>query len=118
LWCVKAAFVCFAPKMSAPALTEPDACATDFPCYVGTMKFQMPELPPVFADLQKRIAELMASTPAADFERHMREVLSMALSRLELVSREEFDQQQQALLRARQKLSELEQRLSELEKKH
>lgn len=40
---------------------------------------------------------------------------NLSLTRLDLVSREEFDVQTQVLLRTREKLALLEQRLSELE---
>lgn len=75
----------------------------------------MPPLPPLFADLQRRVADLMATAPTAEFEKHLREALSSALSRMDLVTREEFDQQQQQLARARQKLADLEARLAALE---
>lgn len=45
----------------------------------------------------------------------IRQVLQSQLTRLDLVSREEFDVQTQVLLRTREKLALLEQRLSELE---
>ena len=44
-------------------------------------KFSMPELPPVFADLQKKVADVMASGPAAEVEKHMKQALSVALSK-------------------------------------
>ncbi|GHD96062.1 hypothetical protein GCM10011445_33830 [Pseudocitrobacter faecalis] len=48
-------------------------------------------------------------------EKKVRQVLQSQLTRLDLVSREEFDVQTQVLLRTREKLALLEQRLSELE---
>ncbi|MFZ9162325.1 MAG: accessory factor UbiK family protein [Burkholderiaceae bacterium] len=78
-------------------------------------KFSMPELPPVFADLQKKVADVMASGPAAEVEKHMKQALSVALSKLDLVSREEFEQQQLALARAQAQLKTLEARLAELQ---
>jgi BMFP domain-containing protein YqiC len=50
-----------------------------------------------------------------DVEKKVRQVLQSQLTRLDLVSREEFDVQTQVLLRTREKLALLEQRLSELE---
>ena len=78
-------------------------------------KFSMPELPPVFADLQKKVGDLMTSGPAVEVEKHMKQALSVALSKLDLVSREEFEQQQQALARAQAQLKALEARLAELQ---
>ncbi|WP_414164887.1 ubiquinone biosynthesis accessory factor UbiK [Superficieibacter sp. BNK-5] len=50
-----------------------------------------------------------------DVEKKIRQVLQSQLTRLDLISREEFDVQTQVLLRTREKLALLEQRLSELE---
>lgn len=47
--------------------------------------------------------------------RKIRQTLQAQLTRLDLVSREEFDVQTQVLLRTREKLALLEQRMSELE---
>jgi len=52
-----------------------------------------------------------------DVEKKIRQTLQAQLTRLDLVSREEFDVQTQVLLRTREKLAMLEQRLSELENK-
>ena len=51
----------------------------------------------------------------ADVEKKIRQVLQSQLTRLDLVSREEFDVQTQVLLRTREKLALLEQRLNDLE---
>ena len=51
----------------------------------------------------------------ADVEKKIRQVLQSQLTRLDLVSREEFDVQTQVLLRTREKLALLEQRISDLE---
>ncbi len=50
-----------------------------------------------------------------DVEKKIRQTLQAQLTRLDVVSREEFDVQTQVLLRTREKLAALEQRLSELE---
>ncbi len=50
-----------------------------------------------------------------DAERNFRGVLQAALSRMQLVSREEFDVQAGVLARTREKLQVLEQRLAQLE---
>ncbi|SLM61938.1 MULTISPECIES: ubiquinone biosynthesis accessory factor UbiK [Dickeya] len=52
-----------------------------------------------------------------DVEKKIRQVLQSQLSKLDLVSREEFDIQTQVLLRSREKLAHLEQRLAALEAK-
>lgn len=50
-----------------------------------------------------------------DLEDNFRSVLRSRLSRLDLVTREEFDVQEAVLQRTREKLEALEQRLAELE---
>lgn len=50
-----------------------------------------------------------------DVEKKIRQVLQSQLTRLDLVSREEFDVQTQVLLRTREKLALLEQRINDLE---
>lgn len=50
-----------------------------------------------------------------DVEKKIRQTLQNQLSKLDLISREEFDVQTQVLLRSREKLAQLEKRLTELE---
>ena len=52
-----------------------------------------------------------------DVEQKVREVIQYQLSKLDVVSREEFDVQTQVLLRTRQKLAEMEQKMAALEEK-
>jgi len=52
-----------------------------------------------------------------DAEQNFKAVLQSALTRMELVSRREFDVQAGVLKRTREKLEALEQRLAELERK-
>ncbi len=67
-------------------------------------------------ELNKRVSELIAASPAKDVEKNLRALLSSAFSHLDLVNREEFDVQQQVLGRTREKLQQMESRLAELEK--
>ena len=81
-------------------------------------KFSMPPLPPVFADLQQKVSDLMAQGaqgPKAEMEKHLRTALAAAIERLDLVSREDFEQQQAVLARASAKLAEFEVRLADME---
>ena len=74
--------------------------------------------PKFIDDLARRLAEAMPEgirTLQADVEENFRAVLRAGLSRLDLVTREEFDVQQAVLLRTREKLETLESRLAELE---
>lgn len=66
-------------------------------------------------DLANRVSALLAATPAKDVEKNLRALLGGALGRLDLVTREEFDIQREALARARERLAALEARMAELE---
>lgn len=68
-----------------------------------------------FEDLSSRIRDISKSTPAADMEKNLRALLQGAFTKLELVSREEFDVQADLLRRTRQKLELLEAKQAELE---
>ena len=72
--------------------------------------------PKVFEELSARLSSLIASSPVADVEKNIRALLSGFFSRLDLVSREEFDVQAQVLQRTREKLKALEERVDRLEK--
>ncbi|WP_413739055.1 ubiquinone biosynthesis accessory factor UbiK [Sodalis sp. RH21] len=50
-----------------------------------------------------------------DMDKKIRQILQSQFSRMDLVSREEFDVQTQVLLRTREKLSQLELRINALE---
>lgn len=51
-----------------------------------------------------------------DLEEKFKQILQAQLSKLDVVTREEFDVQSQVLLRTREKLNELEKRLDSLTK--
>ncbi|WP_301099095.1 accessory factor UbiK family protein [Otariodibacter sp.] len=51
-----------------------------------------------------------------DLEEKFKQILQAQLSKLDVVTREEFDVQSQVLLRTREKLNELEKRLDSLKK--
>ena len=69
----------------------------------------------VLEDLSRKIRELAESSPAADIEKNLRALLQGAFTKLELVSREEFDVQADLLRHTKEKLAELEAKVSELE---
>jgi BMFP domain-containing protein YqiC len=71
--------------------------------------------PKIFEEFGARLSALIAASPAADIEKNARALLSGFFTRLDLVSREEFDIQAQALQRTREKLDVLEKRLERLE---
>lgn len=71
--------------------------------------------PNVFEEFSARLSALIAASPAADIEKNARAMLSGLFSKLDLVSREEFDIQAQVLLRTREKMKALEERVTQLE---
>jgi hypothetical protein len=66
-------------------------------------------------DVSARMAAAIAASPARDAEKNLKAMLSSALGKLDLVTREEFDVQARVLLRTREKLEALEARVVELE---
>ncbi len=74
--------------------------------------------PRTLDDLARRLMEAVPPGIAAmrrDVEENFRAVLQSALTRLDLVSRQEFDVQAGVLRRTREQLEALEQRLRTLE---
>ena len=70
-----------------------------------------------FSDLQGKINQALESGPAKDIERNVKAAMTSGFSKLDLVTREEFDIQAQVLAKTRTKLEALELRVSELESK-
>jgi|JI8StandDraft_1071087.scaffolds.fasta_scaffold411733_2 BMFP domain-containing protein YqiC len=91
------------------------ACAT-----LGALRNQSPSVipmldPRILEDLGARLGGIIAASPAADIDKNARALLASFFSKLDLVSREEFDIQTQVLQRTREKLKALELRLEQLE---
>ena len=74
-----------------------------------------PPMPKAFADLQAKVSDLMRTSPAAEVEGHMKTALSAAMAKMDLVTREDFELQQQMLAKALEKMAALERRVIELE---
>ncbi len=68
-----------------------------------------------FQELSARLSELIANSPARDLEKNARALLTSFFTRLDLVTREEFDVQSDVLRRTREKLEQLEAKVVELE---
>lgn len=66
-------------------------------------------------ELSARLKEAVEASPVKDVEKNLRAVLTSVFSRLDLVTREEFDVQREVLARTRAKLDALERKLAELE---
>ncbi|MDK2122696.1 accessory factor UbiK family protein [Parachitinimonas caeni] len=69
----------------------------------------------LFDEVSSKLSEVLASSPARDIEKNMKAVLSAAFAKLDLVTREEFEVQQEVLARTREKLGDMEKRLAALE---
>lgn len=73
------------------------------------------QIPEFLEELNRRMADILAQSPAKDLEKNLRAMLNATFNRLDLVTREEFDVQAQLLARAHEKLAELETRVAALE---
>ena len=67
-----------------------------------------------FDDISVKISDAIANSPIKDVEQNIKAILGSAFNRLDLVTREEFDIQQQVLLKTREKLAELEAKVNEI----
>ncbi len=74
--------------------------------------------PDWFEEFQKNMSELIAKSPAADIERNVKAMMAQTFTRMDLVTREEFDVQVDLLDRALQRIAALESRLQALEGRH
>lgn len=75
--------------------------------------------PPSFlSELQTKISEVLQQSPAKDIEKNMKAMLNQGFSKLDLLTREEFDIQSEVLQRTRARLEALEARVAELESRH
>ena len=70
----------------------------------------------IIEDVTSKLKDIFGQSPAADIEKNLRAGLQNIFTKLDLVTREEFDVQQEVLLRTRAKLEALEAKVAELEK--
>ena len=68
-------------------------------------------------ELSNKIREMEASSPLADMDKNIHALIKGALTKMELVTREEFDVQTEVLRHAREQLATLEAKLEALEQK-
>jgi BMFP domain-containing protein YqiC len=68
-------------------------------------------------DLSNKIKEMVKSSPLADVDKNVHALIRGALTKMELVTREEFDVQAEVLRNAREQLTQLEIKLAALEEK-
>ena len=72
--------------------------------------------PKLLEEFGSRFSALIATSPDKDLEKNAKAMLGGFFSRLDLVTREEFDIQAEVLARTREKLRELEARVETLER--
>lgn len=61
-----------------------------------------------FEEFQKGIQDLIAQSPAADIEKNVKAFMAQGFSKLDLVTREEFDAQVAMVEKLRERVSALE----------
>ena len=71
--------------------------------------------PSFLTELQTKISEVLQHSPGKDIEKNMKAMLNQGFSKLDLLTREEFDIQAEVLQRTRTRLEALEARVAELE---
>ncbi|OHX20811.1 accessory factor UbiK family protein [Chromobacterium sphagni] len=69
----------------------------------------------LFEEISAKISETIAASPAKDLEKNVKAMMASTFSRMDLVTREEFDVQQAVLARTREQLAALEARLARVE---
>ena len=70
---------------------------------------------PFIEEISSKINEMIQSSPLADVEKNINALIKGAFTKMELISREEFDVQAEVLQHTREKLTQLELKLAELE---
>ncbi len=67
-------------------------------------------------EICNRIEELFAQSPVGDIRKNVKAIIVNNLSKIDLVTREEFDIQTSVLKRAQEKLEALEKKITEMTK--
>ncbi|MFT5589635.1 MAG: BMFP domain-containing protein YqiC [Bradyrhizobium sp.] len=68
-----------------------------------------------FNDMQSKISQAIENSPAKDIEKNVKAMMSQGFSKLDLVTRDEFDIQAQVLEKTRTRLEALEIQVAALE---
>ena len=68
-------------------------------------------------EISNKIKEIVRNSPLADMDKNIHALIQGAFTKMELISREEFDVQVEVLRNTREKLEKLELKLAELEEK-
>lgn len=70
----------------------------------------------ILDELQTKLGQIMASSPAKDIERNIRAALTQAVSKLDVVTTEDYEVQKLIIAQMQHRILSLESRLVELEK--
>jgi BMFP domain-containing protein YqiC len=73
--------------------------------------------PKLFEEINAKISQVIADSPAKDIEKNVRALMNAAFTKMDLVTREEFEVQVELLRRTRAKLDDMERRIAELEQR-
>ena len=65
-----------------------------------------------FDDINAKISEVIAASPAKDIEKNMKAMMMAMFAKMDLVTREEFDVHVQVLQKTREKVDALEAKLA------
>ena len=68
-----------------------------------------------FSDMQNKISQAIENSPAKDIEKNVKAMMTQGFSKLDLVTRDEFDIQAQVLEKTRTRLEALEIQVAALE---
>jgi len=69
----------------------------------------------ILDEVTSKINDLMAQSPVKDVEKNIRAILAGIFTKLDLVTRDEFEVQREILKHAREKLTALEEQMAILE---
>ncbi|MBK1782171.1 accessory factor UbiK family protein [Advenella sp. WQ 585] len=72
----------------------------------------------IFEEFQKNMQELISKSPAADIEKNVKAFMSQGFSKLDLVTREEFDIQVAMVDKLRERIEAMETQIKALEEKN
>jgi BMFP domain-containing protein YqiC len=70
-----------------------------------------------FEEFQKNVSDLIARSPAADIERNVKAFMGQAFTKMDLITRDEFDIQVDMLKRVQERAAALEEQVLQLEQR-
>jgi hypothetical protein len=83
--------------------------------YLNGAKGKQMDTKSFFNDIQGKVNQMLENSPAKDIEKNIRALVTQTFSKLDLITREEFDAQTLTLVRIRERLDALERKVEALE---